>query len=272
MEDALVLYETDEAVSIVTLNRPSKLNAVNEALREQAVAALQRADADTSTSVVLLRANGRSFCVGYDIVDKNPLMDGHRQDALKWHEYLRECLAFEMTPWDMKKPVIASVQGHAVGGGCELAMLCDLTIAADNASFGEPEVRFSDTGPAFVMPWIIGLKKARELLYLGDTIDAQTALSLGMINRIVPDAELASASLKFAKRVSLVSPEALYWTKLAINRGRDAAGFHSAMNAGVDIISPLYAATTAFGMKFQEIKKRDGLGAALKWRGDQFKE
>ena len=86
----------------------------------------------------------------------------------------------------MSKPVIASVQGHALGGGCELAMFCDITIAAENANFGEPEIHFSNAGPAIVMPWMIGFKKARELLYFGDMIDAETAMQLGMINRIVP--------------------------------------------------------------------------------------
>ena len=90
----------------------------------------------------------------------------------------------------MRKPVIACVQGHALGGGCEITMFCDITIAADNALFGEPEVRFSDVGPAIVMPWLIGYKKARELLYIGDMIDAEEAQQLGMVNRIVPLAEL----------------------------------------------------------------------------------
>jgi hypothetical protein len=126
-----------------------------------------------------------------------------------------------MTPWLMNKPVIAAVQGHVLGGGCELVMLCDLTIAADNATFGEPEVRFSSVGPAIVMPMIIGYKKARELLYFGDQIDAQTALSLGMINRVVPLTELPEASLRYAKRLSLISPEALYATKRAVNRGAE---------------------------------------------------
>jgi enoyl-CoA hydratase len=270
MDEPLVLYAVDESVSVVTLNRPGKLNAVNEALREQAVATLRNADMDDTTSVVLLRAAGRSFCVGYDIVDKNPIMDGQRQDSLKWREYLGECLAFEMMPWRMKKPVIASVQGYAVGGGCELAMYCDLTIAADNAQFGEPEIRFSTAGPGFVLPWIIGMKKARELLYMGDHIDAVTALSLGMVNKVVPVAELEAQALKYAKRLTLISPEALYGTKLAVNRGADASGFSAAMNAGVDVISPLYAAQTAFGAKFQAIKRDQGLGAALKWRGGQF--
>ncbi len=77
-----------------------------------------------------------------------------------------------MTPWDMTKPVVASVQGHCLGGGCELAMMCDLTIAADDALFGEPEIRFSNVGPALIMPFVVGLKRAREMLYFGDPIDA----------------------------------------------------------------------------------------------------
>src|SRR6516162_4725600 len=137
-----------------------------------------------------------------------------------------------MMPWTMKKPVIASVQGHVMGGGCELVMLCDLTIAADNATFGEPEVRFSSVGPAIVMPMIIGYKKARELLYFGDTTDAQTALQLGMVNRVVPVGELREASLHYAKRLSLISPEALYATKRAVNRVADAAGFRTGSMPG----------------------------------------
>jgi enoyl-CoA hydratase/carnithine racemase len=189
---------------------------------------------------------------------------------LPWRESLTEDLRFEMTPWYMRKPVIASVQGHALGGGCELAMFCDITIAADNAIFGEPEIHFSNVGPAIVMPWMIGFKKARELLYFGDMIDAETALQLGMINRIVPLAELQDKTLRFAKRMALISPEALTHTKLAINRGADAMGFTDAMHAGLDVVAPLYAAKTDVGVKFNEIRQKEGLRAALKWRRDQF--
>jgi len=172
----------------------------------------------------------------------------------------------------MKKPVIASVQGHVMGGGCELVMLCDLTIAADNAIFAEPEVRFSSVGPAIVMPAIIGYKKARELLYFGDTIDAETARELGMVNRVVPLAELRDKSLAWAKRLSLISPEALYATKLAINRGADAAGFTSRINAGLDVVAPLYATKTELGQRFREIAATEGVPAAVRWRAAQFKE
>ena len=272
MTDELVLYELDGSIGIITLNRPAKLNALSKELRDQLVEAFRLADEDPVASVVILRAEGRSFCAGYDIGGTDPSRDSWRHDALRWHAHLTPQLAFEMIPWYMRKPVIASVQGHAVGGGCELAMYCDLTIAADNAMFGEPEIRFSNTGPGIVMPWIVGYKRARELLYFGDMVDAETALRIGMINRIVPLEQLREATLKYARRLALVSPEALVATKLSINRGADAAGFRNAMQAGLDVVAPLYAARTEAGMKFKEITKERGLGAALKWRGAQFEE
>ena len=229
MADPLVLYDVDDDVGIITLNRPDKLNAISHELQQALTETFERADADPGTCVVLLRAEGRSFCAGYDIGAKGPDADDWRSDPTRAHAHLQPQLEFEMMPWLMKKPVIASVQGHVLGGGCELVMLCDLTIAADNATFGEPEVRFSAVGPAIVMPMIIGYKKARELLYFGDQIDARTALGLGMINRIVPLAELRTASLGYAKRLSLISPEALYATKRAVNRVADAAGFRTAL-------------------------------------------
>jgi enoyl-CoA hydratase/carnithine racemase len=267
----LVTYAVEGRVSVVSLNRPDKLNAISGELKRALVERLREADADVVTSVVILRAEGRSFCAGYDI-SPNPARAARRHNALAWHESLSDDVALEMTPWDMKKPVIASVQGHCLGGGCELAMLCDLTIAADDAVFGEPEIRFSNVGPALVMPFVIGLKRARELLYLGDTIDAHTALAYGMVNRVVPRRELAEVTLTFARRLALISPESLAGTKLAINRGADAAGLRNAIRAGLDVVAPLYAARTEVGMKFDEIREKEGLGAALRWRAAQFAE
>jgi enoyl-CoA hydratase len=270
--EPVVLYEIDDKVGIITLNRPDKLNAISAELQHALLDTFHKADAEPATSVVLLRAAGRSFCAGYDIGAKAPGADDWRSSPEKAHAHLHPQLEFEMTPWLMKKPVIAAVQGHVLGGGCELVMLCDLTIAADNATFGEPEVRFSSVGPAIVMPMIIGYKKARELLYFGDQIDAHTALSLGMINRVVPLAELPEESLRYAKRLSLISPEALYATKRAVNRGADAAGFRTALYAGLDVVGPLYATSTEFGQKFREIVAAEGVPAAVRWRAAQFKE
>jgi enoyl-CoA hydratase len=268
---SLVTYEVDGRVGVVTLNRPDKLNAISPELKKTLVERFHEADRDPTTSVVILRAEGRSFSAGYDI-SPNPARAARRGNALAWHTSLSDDAALELTPWTMKKPVIASVQGHCLGGGCELAMLCDLTIAADDALFGEPEIRFSNVGPVMVMPWVIGLKRARELLYLGDPIDAPTALAFGMVNRVVPSAGLVAATLKLARRMALISPEALAATKLAVNRGAECAGFLNAMHAGVDVLAALYAARTEVGVKFDEIREKEGLGAALRWRAAQFAE
>ena len=266
---SLVTYDAEGRVGLVTLNRPDKLNAISLELKKLLIERFHEADRDPATSVVVLRAEGRSFCAGYDI-SPNPARAARKGNALAWHESLTDDARLELTPWTMKKPVIASVQGHCLGGGCELALECDLSIAAEDALFGEPEIRFSNVGPVMVMPWIIGLKRARELLYLGDPIDANTALAYGMVNRVVPRAELRPATMKIARRMALMSPEALAATKLAVNRGAECAGFLAAMHAGVDVLAPLYAARTEVGMKFDEIREKDGLGAALKWRAAQF--
>lgn len=271
MPTTIVTYAVDERVGIVSMNRGDKLNAISGELKKALVERLHEADRDPATSVVVLRAEGRSFGAGYDI-SPNPARAARKGNALAWHESLTDDVALEMTPWDMKKPVIASVQGHCLGGSCELAMMCDITIAADDALFGEPEIRFSNVGPALIMPFIIGFKRAREILYMGDPIDAPTALAYGMVNRVVPRAELHAATMKFAKRMAQMSPESLYATKLAINRGADAAGFRNAIRAGLDVLAPLYAATTEVGKKFDEIREKEGLGAALRWRASQFTE
>jgi enoyl-CoA hydratase/carnithine racemase len=271
MTTSIVTYSVDGRVGIVTLNRPEKLNAISPELKKALIERLHEADRDPAISVVVLRAEGRSFGAGYDI-SSNPARAARKGNALAWHESLTDDIRLEMTPWDMRKPVIASVQGHCLGGSCELVMMCDITIAADDALFGEPEIRFSNVGPAMVMPFIIGFKRAREILYMGDPIDAPTALAYGMVNRVVPRAELQDATMKFARRMAMMSPESLMATKLAINRGADAAGFRNAIRAGLDVLAPLYAATTEVGKKFDEIRERDGLGAALKWRAAQFKD
>jgi enoyl-CoA hydratase/carnithine racemase len=269
MTAALVTYAVDGRVGIVSMNRPDKLNAISGDLKRALVDRLHEADRDPATSVVVLRAEGRSFCAGYDIAP-NPARAARRGNALAWHESLTDDVALEMTPWDMRKPVIASVQGHCLGGGCELMMMCDLTVAADDALFGEPEIRFSNVGPALVLPFVVGYKRAREMLYLGDPIDARTALQYGMVNRVVPRAELDAATMTLARRMALISPESLVATKLAINRGADAAGFRNAIRAGLDVLAPLYAARTEVGAKFDEIREKEGLGAALRWRAAQF--
>jgi enoyl-CoA hydratase len=272
-QEKFVRYETDDKVGIITLDRANKLNAINSAMKEQIIDAFSRADKDPATSVLVLRAEGRSFSAGFDIgMSPDRAKDAAATNPNTWDPILHRSFDFGMAPWSATKPVIASVQGHVLGGGCELTLMCDLTIAADDAKFGEPEVRFSHLGPLMVMPWFIGLKRARELLFFGDLIDAKTALDFGMVNRVVPVAELRQATMKYAKRLSLISPEALRWGKRVINRGAEIDGFRAALEAGVDSFVSLYAIKTEVGKEFSRIVQEQNLKAALEWRAAQFRE
>jgi enoyl-CoA hydratase/carnithine racemase len=150
-------------------------------------------------------------------------------------------------------------------------MFCDFVIAAENAKFGEPEVRLGYAGPAFVMPWIAGYRRAREFIYFGDQITAEVAAEYGIVNKVVPTDELSSATLAYAKRLSLIGPEVLMRTKLALKRGLEAAGFRNAINAGHDIVTALYASETESGRQFNSLVEREGFKAALAWRSNQFK-
>jgi len=174
----------------------------------------------------------------------------------------------------LKKPIIAAVNGIAAGAGAMLMLASDLRIFSDKARtaflFVKVGLSGADMGALYLLPRIVGLGKATELVYFGDTIDAPTAREMGMVNRVVPLAELSAATMKYARRLALISPEALAGTKLATRRGAEAAGFRNAIQAGLDVVAPLYAARTEIGMKFQEIKEKDGLGAALRWRAGQF--
>jgi len=258
----LVLRTDDGGIAFLTLNRPDALNALSPNVFVELRAHIDSIASSLDTvGCVVLRGAGRSFCAGNDL---KAIMAGER--APEPHFQAETLQAIE----DLPQPVIASVQGHCLGGGCELMMLCDLAVAADDAVFGEPEIRFSNVGPGLVMPFVIGLRRARELLYLGDSIDAKTALSYGMVNRVVPRARLQEETMKLARRIALISPEALAATKLATRRGAEAAGFRNAILAGLDVLAPLYAARTEIGMKFDEIREKEGLGAALKWRAAQF--
>ena len=269
--EEVALYETDGAVAIVTMNRPEKRNALSIPLKRKLVELLRRAEADDDIAVVVLRGAGKSFCAGADI-SHDPEKDAHRGDGLKTHAYHLETLAFHLTPWELQKPVIASVQGHAMGAGCELAMMCDITLAAESAIFGEPEIRFASIGSAVIMPWIIGPKRARQLLYSGDTISAARAEAIGMINEVVADDELAARTLKFAHRLALTGRESLRALKMAISDGIEAQGFRNALKAGVATVALTHMSHIDQDKAFYEMRDKEGPAAAFRWRNAQFWE
>ena len=263
-----LLYEVENKIAHIQINRPKPLNSIYPDLMEELSAAIKQADEDNEIHVLVLSGVGDHFGAGYDL--KLNWSEHYGRDAIGKRRMLTDCVDFEYTPWDCSKPVIAMVRGYCLAGSCELAMMCCVTFASENARFGEPEIRFSTAPPALIMPWLVGLKKARELLYTGDIIDAQEALRIGMVNRVFADDSLEEETFRYARRAAAISLEGLQTTKAAINRGAEIAGIRQAIAYGVETGAILDATETETYRKFEEVRARDGLTAAIRWRESQF--
>jgi enoyl-CoA hydratase len=198
VEFETVLYEKKTQVAVVTLNRPQVLNAMNKQLWMDLWEAFRVARGDPDARAVVLTGRGRAFSAGADLKDSKDRTPAQYRDYLDHlQEISRRIIRFE-------KPTIAAVNGYALGSGYELALACDLRIAAEAARFGSPEARVSSsvTGGALrLLPLLVGVGKAKELLYTAETIDGREALRIGLVNRLVPDAKLMDAALEMAARI-----------------------------------------------------------------------
>ena len=262
-----LLYEVDEPVATITLNRPKALNSLTQPLWRELGQALKQAEADEDVRVVVLTGAGRSFCAGYDLTEK---YDPPLKTAADWQRSLSRDMDVTMAIWNLEKPVIASVRGHCLAAGFELALACDLTVAAEGSSFGEPEVRFGSGPVTLLMPWIIGIKKTRELLYTGDSVSAEEAERLGIVNRVVPEDKLEEETRSLALKIALVPPEVMRLTKMPINRTFEIMGLNEALDANIDQSSMLNTADVPELAEFEKITKEQGLKAALKWRENRY--
>ena len=262
-EPVLLREPTPWGVRLV-LNRPAKLNAISAELRGALTAAIAEAVSDDAVRVIVIAGAGRAFCSGYDLSEAAP------PTAWDWRDVLARDVEATLAVWSCPKPVIAQVHGYALAGGLELAMACDLIVAADDAQLGEPEIRFGSAPVTLLMPFIIGQKRTRELLLTGDLIGAAEAERIGLVNRVVPAADLAAAVDALAGKLAQVPPDVMAPTKLMLNRAMDAAGFAAAVEMGLDLQSFVNMSATA--REFDEIVRRDGLKAALAWRDRRYEE
>ena len=234
-----IRYEVEGAVATITMDRPDVANAQSSTMIDEIDAALDLADADDAVRVVVLAGAGNHFSSGHDL---KALVAGDGDDP--WiamretpegkfqHEktmYFERCLRIH----DFRKPTIAAVQGSCVAAGLMLAAMCDLIVAADDAEFSNPVLRLTGAGvELLVEPWELGIRKAKEFLFTGDTIDAQEAWRLGLVNRVVPRAELEARTRELADRVALVPPVTAQTVKDTLNQTatlmgkRDALKYH----------------------------------------------
>jgi enoyl-CoA hydratase len=249
--EPVVRYETSGAVALVTMNRPEYRNAQNSAMTYALDEAFYRAAEDDAVSTIVLRGAGKHFSAGHDIGTPGRDVDTSfpRRAGLWWDHvgksgaesrfaresevYLGMCRRWRELP----KPVIAQVQGACIAGGLMLAWVCDFIVASDDAFFADPVVRMGIPGVEyFAHPWVMGARQAKEFLYLGERVDAQQALSWGMVNHVVPRAELDDYTFSIAERIAAMPRLGLALTKKAVNQAEDLMG----QAAGMDSVFGLH--------------------------------
>lgn len=263
-----VLVERRNEVLWLTLNRADKLNAIDTPMIEELTNALKAVESDDDTKVVVLAGSGNAFCAGHDLHEEAE----HSHDtASSWRERLSADFNMTAALWSCQRPTIAAVDGQCLAAGCELAMACDMIVATPNSRFGEPEIRFGSGPVALLMPLMIGSKKASELLFTGDDIDAKEAFRIGLINRIIESEQLQDHVQKLAEKIALTPLEVLKLTKISLTRLHESMGVREGLAANVDISSILNSAMTPEQTQFYEITRSDGLKAALAWRDDRYR-
>jgi enoyl-CoA hydratase len=263
-----IRLETEGAVARLVLDRPAVLNAINRTMIREIHAALDRVESDDGVRVLVVQGAGRAFSAGFDLKESaaEPI-----RGVAAWREVLRRDLDMTMRFWRLGKPTIAAVHGYCLAGACELAVACDITIAAADAVFGEPELRFGSGIVTLILPWVVGPKRAKEILLTGnDRLSAVDAHAMGLVNRVVPPGELDTEALRIARTIAVMDAGAVRLTKEAINRAWDIMGLAQALDAGIDLAVQVETLDTPERREFDLIRRRDGLKAALAWRDARF--
>jgi enoyl-CoA hydratase len=265
-------------VGILTFNRERVLNAFNTELIEETNAAMAGFIDDDDIAAIVVHGAGRAFSAGFDLKESaQRKIDGQESAQRKidgpgeWAALLRTDFDFIMQFWDCPKPTVAAAHGHCLAGAFELALACDVTVAAESTLFGEPEVRFSSGIIAMLLPWVTGPKQAKELLLSGnDRIPAQRAYDFGLINRVVPDGEEFDTALSIARDMSRCATHSVRMTKLALHRTYEIMGMRQALHAALDIDTLIESTMTPEKLEFKRIREERGLKAALAWRDAKF--
>lgn len=257
MAQANVLKETAGAVALLTINRPDKRNALNEPTRSELIALLDECQQDAAIRVVIITGAGdKAFIAGADI------SEFAGRSAVDQYRVMKAASVYHAVD-AFPKPIIAAINGFCLGGGCELAMACDIRIASDTAKLGQPEINLGiipGGGGTQRLPRLVGLGQAFKLLYTGDLIDAAEALRIGLLDEVVPAAELMARVRALADQIASKSPVALELIKEAVR-----ASVRTSLDEG------LRHETTFFGLVFSSEDKEEGVRAFLEKRTPTFK-
>jgi enoyl-CoA hydratase len=282
MEFENVLVDTDGPVATITLNRPEKLNALSDALRTDLHDALVALSPGDRVRVIRLKGAGRAFCPGYDLSPRpgrdyasgdtgngeapgDALADFGESGISLDRERMRELVDSWLWMWNYRKPIIAQTHSYCLSGGLDLIGTCDIVFAAEGTRFGHPAARGLGVPPIMgMLPMKIGAAATKELLFTGDLVDAQTARELGIIQHVVPAAEIDERVMALCQRIALQPLDMLTAHKHTTNRWMELQGVRTAAyeSADFDAIAHLSPATREFARRSRE----EGLRSALTWR------
>jgi enoyl-CoA hydratase len=252
----------------IELNRPERLNALSRQILLELNACLDYAQDDSRTRAIVVSGAGNGFSSGYDLKEQ---MERRPSGPETWREILDVDFSTTMRFWDCPKVTVAAVHGPCLAGAFELALACDLTIATQDAVFGEPELRFGAGIVTMLLPWMVGPKNAKEVILLGlDKIDAQTALRMGIVNRVVPAGAHLETAMQIARTIAVVDPSLMKETKRAINLSYEIQGMQGALRAALDIDHGIESEGSPDKRQFMDIARSEGLKAALAWRDARF--
>ncbi len=247
-----VTYEQESFVGIVTINRPEALNALNSEVLKELEGTFDSVDLETTRAIILTGAGTKSFVAGADISQMSTLTKVEGEEFGKFgNDIFRKIETFPI-------PVIAAINGYTLGGGCELAMSCDIRICSDNAIFGQPEVGLGITpgfGGTQRLPRIIGVGKAKEMIYTGANIKADEAFRIGLVNGVYAQEELMDVAKKLAGKIAKNAPIAVRGCKEAINKGLD-----------VDMDQAIVIEEKLFGNCFETEDQREAMTAFVEKR------
>ena len=268
-EGPVLLVEDIGPVRRLTMNRPKSLNALNAELMEAMSRALAEAARDDSVTVLVLRGAGRAFCAGYDLTED---AGSGAMDSAAWERELRHSTEAMLEFLDHPKPTIAQVHSYCLAGGTDLMLACDLAVAADDSYFGYVDIRFGSGVVSMFLPWVVGVRKAKELLFTGeDRIPADDALRIGLVNRVVARDDLDAATLSLAEEIAKNESFVVQMSKRAANRVWDVAGFRAAMDANTELDTIIETANLPQRDEFRRITQEEGLKAAIAWRDARYR-
>lgn len=257
MEFKNILFKKEGNIATLSINNPKSLNALNYDTLKEIEVGINLVENDEEIYVLIITGEGKSFVAGADIVEMEKLNSQEGRNFGKIGSDIFRKIEL------MEKPVIGAINGFALGGGCELAMSCDIRIAGEKAKFGQPEVTLGITpgfGGTQRLPKLVGIAKAKELIYTGDIINAEEALRIGLVNKICSQEDLMNETLEMAKRIASASQVAVRYSKTAINSSSDT-----------NIDTGLAFEKDVFGLCFATDDQREGMRAFLEKKKPNFK-